>query len=397
MDRRLVALLALATGVAVANLYYVQPLLGTIADAFGTSEGAAGTLVTFGQVGYVLGLALLVPAGDLLERRGLISALFAVCGLCALACAAAPSFAVLAAAILALGVTAVAAQVLVPLASSLAPEAERGAVVGTVMSGLLIGILAARTVSGLLAELGGWRVVYVVTAVLMLLFALVLRRALPHAPAPAAGRGYVPTLRSVLDLVREEGVLRERMALGATQMAGFSVLWTSLTFLLEGPHYGYSDGVIGLFGLAGVAGALAAPYAGRLADRGLGHLAILGFLAVVVLSWLPLVLGATSLPLLLLGIVLLDFGVQGAQISNQSAVYALRPEARSRLTTAYITAYFLGGVVGSLVSSLAWSAGGWDLVCALGAAIAVLGVALRLAIARYRAVAAANSGGAIAR
>ena len=389
MDRRLVTLLAVATGLAAANLYYMQPLLGSIAAAFGTSDATAGLLVSLGQVGYVLGLVLLV------QRRGLLTALFAVCAAAAIGCAAAPSFGVLAAATVALGVAAVAAQIIVPLASSLAAEAERGAVVGTVMSGLLIGILGARTISGLIAELGGWRLVYVVTAGLMAAFAVVLRRALPIAPVPQHGLTYVQTLRSVLALVREEGVLRERMAIGGLQMAVFTVLWTSLTFLLEDEPFGYSEGITGLFGLAGIAGALIAPVAGRAADRSAGHVAIVVFLGLLTLSWLPLILGGSSIALLLVGIVLLDLGVQGAHISNQSAAYALRPEARSRLTTAYIATYFLGGVVGSALSALAWGAAGWNGVCAVGAAFALAALGVRLGATRYRA--RAYSGGAISR
>ncbi|MGX6449271.1 MFS transporter, partial [Patulibacter sp. S7RM1-6] len=381
MDRRLVLLLAVTCGAAVANLYYVQPLLDTVADALGVGTGTAGLLVTASQIGYCAGLALLVPLGDLVERRRLIVALLILAGLAQAVSAAAPAFAVLAAGLVLAGVCSVAAQVVVPMASSLAAEHERGQIVGTVMSGLLVGILLARTLSGLLAEVGGWRLVFAVAAVAMLVLAAVLWQRLPDLPPTARG-GYGALLRSVLALVGEERVLRQRMWLGALSMGGFSVLWTAVAFLLAGEYYGYGDGVIGLFGLAGLAGAAMAPVAGRLADAGHGRLAQTGALVALPLSWGLLALGGTSLVALLAGIVLLDFAVQGTQITNQSAIYALQPEARSRVTTAYMVAYFLGGVAGSSAASAVYAAGGWGAVCALGAGMALVGLASWLVFAR---------------
>jgi len=373
LPRSLVALLALASGATVANLYYIQPLLNEIARAFGVSDGLAGLLVTCAQVGYLLGLALLVPLGDVLERRGLISAVLVLTALACAACAAAPTFGVLAGALVAVGVTSVVAQIVVPLSASLAGPQERGQVVGTVMSGLLIGILIARTASGLVAELGGWRLVFVLAAGAMLALSLLLRRALPHAP-PAAALRYHSALRSVLELVRDEPVLRQRMALGALQMCGFSILWTTITFLLGHAPYDYSEGVIGLFGLAGVAGAMVAPLAGRAADRGHGRLALTLFLGCVLISWGLLRLGGTSLAALIAGIVLFDLGLQGAQISNQSTIYRLRPEARSRLTTAYMVSVFVGGTVGSVLGATIYASAGWGTTCALGAGVAACGL-----------------------
>lgn len=385
MDRRLVLLLAVTCGVAVTNLYVAQPLLDTIATAFGVGEGTAGLLVTASQVGYVLGLALLVPLGDLVERRGLIVALLVLAAAGQVASAVAPGIAVLGAALLLVGITSAVAQIVVPLASSLAGGEERGRVVGTVMSGLLIGILLARTLAGLIAELGGWRLVFGVETVAMLVLAAVLWRSLPEAPAPSAvpggvgasasgGARYRALLRSVLTLVREEPELRRRMGLGAIGMAVFSVLWTAVAFLLAREPFDYGDGAIGLFGLAGLAGALMAPLAGRLSDAGHGRAATTGALVSLVLSWVLLDLGGTSVVLLVLGIVVLDFAVQGLQITNQSTIYALRPDARSRITTAYMVAYFLGGVAGSTGASIVWSAGGWDAVCLLGGGVSAVGL-----------------------
>ncbi len=369
LSRRLVLLLAIACGAAVANLYYVQPLLNVVGDAFGVSESGAGLLVTCAQAGYLFGLALLVPLGDLLERRRLITVLLIGAAAAAAACAAAPSIAVLGAALVAVGAMSVVAMIVVPLAATLAGPSERGQVVGTVMSGLLVGILLSRTLSGLVAEVGGWRLVFALAAIAMLALALALRRGLSPV-APTERLPYPELLRSVVTLVRSEPVLRQRMALGALSMGGFSVLWTSIAFLLAKPPYEYGEGVIGLFGLAGLAGALVAPLVGRLADRGHDRSSLIVLLVATLASWALLALGATSLLALLAGIVVFDAGVQGSHINNQNAIYRLRPEARSRLTTAYMVAFFAGAVLGSVLSATIYAAAGWDTTCAVGAGFA---------------------------
>jgi predicted MFS family arabinose efflux permease len=373
MDRRLVVLLAVACGATVANLYYAQPLLDTIARDLGVSSGTAGLLVTASQIGYAVGLVLLVPLGDLLDRRRLVSRLLVVTALALAVATVAPSFAVLAAALTVIGLTAVVAQILVPLAGTLAHEHERGQVVGTVMSGLLLGILLARTVSGLIADVGGWRLVFGLAAGLTLLLAGVLSRTLPSPPRETDLR-YGALLRSVGELLVAEPVLRRRMVYGAVGFATFSVLWTAIAFLLAGAPYHYGDGTIGLFGLAGLVGAGTAQRAGRLADRGFGHLATGAFLLAIALSWGLLALGSSSIVALIAGIVLLDLGIQGSHILNQSTIYALRGDARSRVTTAYMTSNFVFAALGSAGASLAWSMGGWGAVSALGAGLGVLGL-----------------------
>jgi predicted MFS family arabinose efflux permease len=373
ISRPLVLLLAFTCGAAVANLYYAQPLLHTIANAFSVSNSSAGLLVTVTQAGYVIGLALLVPLGDLLERRRLIAAMLLVAAVGLGLAAASPSFAVFALALAVLGVTAVLAQIIVAMSSSLAAEHERGSVVGTVMSGLLIGILAARTISGLVAQLLGWRVIFVLAAVAMVVLSGVLRFVLPRVPSTERLR-YPALLRSVLELVRGEPLLRQRMLIGATAFGCFSILWTSVAFLLSGTPYHYGNAVIGLFGLAGLAGALAAPVAGRLSDRGHGRLAMSGAIVVLLLSWGLLAFGRSSVVALIVGIVVLDLGAQAMHISNQSAVYSLHGQARSRLTTAYMVAYFSGGVALSAATSALYSSGGWEAVCALGAGTAAVGL-----------------------
>jgi predicted MFS family arabinose efflux permease len=371
MPRATVWLLATVAGISVANLYYAQPLLHLIGDSLGVSPETAGLLVAGSQLGYAVGLLFLVPLGDLVERRGLISGTLLLTALAAAGCAVAPTFGALAAALVVLGVLAVVAQIAVPLAAALAAEHERGAVVGQVMSGLLVGILLARTFSGLIAEVGGWRAVYAASAVLLVGLSFAVRRGLPHAPRTDDST-YRQALRSVAEIVRNEPVLRQRMAMGACNMAGFSLLWTGSALLLGGAPYDFSEGTIGLVGLVGVAGVLVAPQAGKLADRGFGRAATTGFSMLLLLSWPLLWLGGEHLVALLLGVLLFDIGVHGAQISNQSVIYALRPEARSRITTAYISAYFGGAVVGSALAAATFGAGGWPLACVCGAVLAAI-------------------------
>ncbi len=372
---RLVALMAVACGAAVANIYYAQPLLSTIAHDFAVSDGTAGLLVTASQVGYAAGLVLLVPLGDLLERRKLIVRILLITALALAATAAAADFLMLAAALAVVGVTSVVAQILVPMASTLAAEEERGKVVGNVMSGLLVGILVARTASGAISAAGGWRLVFGVSAALMLALAAVLRRALPQI-RPTTEVSYPSLLRSVARLIAEQPTLRMRMLYGTLGMGQFSVLWTTIAFLLAGSPYRYTDATIGLFGLVGLVGALAAQAAGRMADRGRHHRSTGVFFLAMLISWALIAAGASSLAALILGIAVFDFGVQGAQITNQSLIYALVPSARSRLTTAYMTSVFASAAICSALASAVYDAGGWSAVSALGGSLAGIGVLL---------------------
>ncbi|WP_285188699.1 MFS transporter [Rhodococcus sp. MEB041] len=382
IGRGLVLLLAVTCGVLVANLYYAQPLLDTIARSFDIEEGTAGILVTTAQIGYAIGLTFLVPLGDLIERRRLIVTAALICAVADGIAVVSPGFPMLAAALVLAGVGASAAMVIVPLASALAAEEDRGRTVGTVMSGLLTGILLARTVSGFLSELGGWRLVYGVAAVAIALLAVVLRKYVPVS-TPVATDTYRGILGSILTLVRELRELRLRMALGALLMAAFSVLWTGLAFLLAAPPFSYGDAVIGLFGIAGVAGALMAPIAGRMTDKGHGRRATTLCLTILLASWALLFFGSGSsavwaVVVLIVGIMALDLGTQGAHISNQNVVFVLDPPARNRLNTAYMVSYFGGGVLGSVAASVSYSVGGWAVLCLTGAAISLAALAIWL-------------------
>jgi predicted MFS family arabinose efflux permease len=369
--------MAVACGAAVANLYYAQPLLPAIAHAFGTSDGTAGLLVTVSQVFYAAGLVLIVPLGDLVDRRRLIVRLLTICTLGQLLASVAPGFAVFAIALALAATTSVVVQILVPFASTLAAPERRGQVVGIVMSGALTGILLARTVSGLLAGAAGWHAPFVLAAIMMAVLGVVLWHELPQV-APSASLPYRQLLASIVRLVADEPLLRRRMAYGICGFAGFTLVWTTIAFLLSNAPFGYGDETIGLFGLAGLAGAFGAQGLGKLADRGLGRRATGAVLLAILVSWGVLALGSSSAVPILLGLVLVDFGVQGQNVLSQHVIYGLGKENASRVTTAYVASNFAGGALGSAAGSVAWSTGGWSAVCGVGAAIAALALALWL-------------------
>lgn len=365
----MVWLLAIATGAAVANIYYAQPLLHAIAAGLQSSPATAALLVTASQVGYAAGLVALVPLGDLLDRRRLVVPMLAVCAAALIAGALAPDLGVLALALGLVGVTSTVAQVLVPFASTLASPDQRGKVVGQVMSGLLSGILVARTFSGLIAQLAGWRAVFIAAAASMIALAIALWRALPRV-APSQRTSYLRLLASVGALLRDEPLLRVRMIYGGLGMASFSILWTTLALLLSRAPFHFGSAVIGLFGLAGVAGALAAQAAGRAADGGRASTATGLFLLAVIAGWGLLALGVASVVVLIAGIAVLDLGIQGQHILNQTVLFARRPDARSRLTTAYMTGNFTCGAIASAAAATLWNSGGWGAICTLGAGCA---------------------------
>jgi predicted MFS family arabinose efflux permease len=373
----LVALFAVACGISAANLYYAQPLLPQVSRSLHVSSGTTALVITAAQIGYGIGLALLVPLGDILIRRRLVPGILVVASAALFVASAAPDVIVLITAVAVAGVCSVAAQILVPFAASLAGDRERGRVVGTVMSGLLIGILLARTFSGLIAEVAGWRTVYVVAGGVVLVMAALLHHRLPDEQSrPSIDYGEL--LGSVVHLMRTEPLLRLRSAIGGLVFATFNVIWTSLAFLLVAAPYHYSEAVIGLFGLLGAAGALAASFSGRLADRGLERWVTGGSLVIIVAAIGLLAIGAHQLWALMAGILIGDMGIQAVHIQNQQLIFAIDPEARSRLNTGYMVTYFIGGAIGSATTGLAYGIGGWSAVIALGAVYSVACLALWL-------------------
>lgn len=385
IDPRLVLILAIAAGLSAANLYYAQPLLHTIANAFGVRSGTAGLIVTLSQIGYAIGLALVVPAGDILQRRTL-SCILLVCTAIALAASAmTQSIGMLIGLAVLIGIGSVAAQVLVPMAASLASDGNRGRVVGHVMTGLLLGVLLGRTLSGMLAEIVGWRGVYWIAAAIALLLGITLLKVLPADDKRSSLR-YPHLLKSMATLFRSEPLLRRRMLFGFLSFASFSVLWTTLAFMLAAPPYSYGDAKIGLFGLVGAAGALCANVAGRFVDLGHGNLTTTIFAAMIASSFGLIYLGHTSLGSLLIGILVLDIGVAGLQITNQSYIYQLAADARSRITATYMTAYFVGGATGSAIASVVYEDAGWTGVCISGMLLGtgILGAHLVSQLRAYR-------------
>ncbi|KUN89029.1 MFS transporter [Streptomyces bungoensis] len=368
---RLVALLAVASGLTVANLYYAQPLLSSLSGVFHIGTATAGALITLTQVGYVIGMLFLVPLGDRLEKRNLITVLLTVTTLALVAAGLATSFPMLLIASLVSGATSVVAQILVPFAASLAPDHARGRVVGRVMSGLLTGILLSRTLSSLVSDLAGWRVVFLGSAALMAVLAVALRAALPrHAPTTTIPYHHV--LRSTARLVRTHPVLLRRGLYQAAMFGAFSAFWTTVSFVLTGPRFHYSPVGVGVFALVGAAGAAVAPFAGHWADRGLVRPATGIAFGVAALAFALAGFGRGSVVLIALAAILLDMAVQTTLILGQHTVYQLDPAARARLNSAFIATFFAGGAVGSQLGSVVYHAGGWAALTGLGAALPVI-------------------------
>jgi predicted MFS family arabinose efflux permease len=378
---RLLLFIAMACGLSAGANYINQPLIHSIALALGVGDSQASALVTVAQVSYAVGLLFLVPLGDVLDRRRLVGLLMSLGAAGLLLSAASPwtpkPFAFLVAGTLMTGLFSVAAQVLVPFASQLVPPAQSGRAVGLVMSGLLIGILAARTVSGLLSDLGGWNTAYWVAGLAMFGMAWVLYRALPvRATASAPGLPYGQVMRSMVALVRSQPRLRTRALLGALAFGALSVLFSTMALLLAGPGLGYGDTVIGLVGLTGVVGAYMATVVGRMIDRGLAHVVTGVGVAVLLLGWVPLWFGQYSLWLFIGGFLLTQVAQQCVHIANQNVIFGLAPEARSRINACYMTGYFTGAALGSALGAWAWSQAGWLGACAAGVSMVLGAIAV---------------------
>ncbi len=357
---------ALAAGLSVANIYYAQPLLDAIAQDFGMSHASVGLVVTLTQIGYGLGLIFIVPLGDLVDRRRLILSQGILSVFALAAVATARTEAVLLASMVAMGLLAVVVQVLVSFAATLASPTERGKVVGMVTSGVVIGILAARFVAGVLADLGGWRAVYITSAVITLVMVGLLLRALPRQLSPDSSDTYAATLRSIPALFLSDRVLLVRGILALLSFAAFSTFWTALALPLSAAPFSYSHTQIGVFGLIGMAGAIAASGAGRLADRGYGQWTTGLSLALLLASWGLIALLPWSVPHLLIGVVLLDLAVQAVHVTNQSIIFERHPEACSRLVGGYMVFYSLGSATGAIAATVTYAQLGWFGVSALG-------------------------------
>ncbi|MET7571690.1 MFS transporter [Streptomyces sp. NPDC005492] len=375
MPRWVILVLSLACGVGVSTIYFPQATSSLVAADLGVSAGSAALVVTAAQFGYAAGIFLLVPLGDRLPHRPLIVTLFTLTAAGLLTASVAPSLPLLVAASAVTGVTTVVPQIIIPMAAGLVPAERRGTVTGTLLSGLIGGILLARTFSGTLGEAFGWRAPYVVAAVIVLALAAILARVIPDT-TPSTRQSYPSLIAAPLRLLRAEQALRRSCLYQATVFAGFSAAWTTLTLLVTGPTYGMGAQAVGVLGLVGAASMFSTPLAGRLADvRGpdtVSLLAMLGTIASAAVLVPASAGGTTGLLALATGMLLLDVAVQSGQVANQARIFALRPEARARINTAYMTCAFLGGSTGSWLGVRAYDRFGWQGVTSLVATLAAV-------------------------
>ncbi|UXS02056.1 MFS transporter [Agrobacterium tumefaciens] len=367
-------LLASACGLIAANLYYGQPLAGIIGAELGLSSAATGLIVTLTQIGYGVGLLFVVPLGDLVENRKLVVSAVSMAVLSLVAAAFAPHASPFLFAAFLIGVSSVAVQVIVPYAAHMAPHAIRGRVVGNVMSGLMVGIMLARPVSSLLSEVVSWRGVYLVSAVVMAILAVVLFRLLP-VRQPESRLGYGALMASMGKLAVNTPLLQRRAIYHAFMFAAFSLFWTTTPLYLSGPHFNLSQGEIALFALAGAAGAVAAPIAGRVADRGWTYSATFAAMVMVALSFAVTHLAPEgshlALAILVVAAIVLDFGVTTNLVLGQRAIFTLGAEFRGRLNGIYMATFFMGGAIGSAVGGWAYSVGEWSIASWVGFAMPV--------------------------
>lgn len=369
-------IMTITTGFVVANIYYNQPLLGDIAQTFHINSAKAGQVAVFTQIGYAIGLLFIVPLGDMFERRRLmlIDLVFVVTSL--IVAASAPSITVLLISSLCIGITSVIPQLLIPMAAHLADPHERGKKIGFIMSGLLVGILASRTISGFVGEHFGWRAMFYIAAGMMVVIWLLVYFQLPKVEADYNGR-YKDLMKSLTHLVKQEPALRLASLRGALCFACFSAFWTTLVFLLK-HNFNLGADIAGAFGLLGVLGAVAAGYMGRLTDK-MDSFKLSAFtIILIIVSFVLFILSGSSLIILGIGVILMDVGVQATHIANQAVIFSLNPSARNRINTVYMTTYFVGGSTGTFLATLAWDKYQWTGVCAIGITLSTLALVVHL-------------------
>jgi predicted MFS family arabinose efflux permease len=372
---RLVGVMAVCCALAVSTIYYHQPLLPMMAASFGLMPTQAGLIATLTQLGYGTGLLLIVPLADCRQPRRLALLAIGANAIALLACAAAPSFALLCVGSFAVGVTAITAQLIIPALSALAAPTERGRVVGTLLGGLSTGLLLARTFGGLLGEHTGWRSVFLMASLIDGLLLLIVARYLPAIPRLSSIR-YGALMRSLGSLLREEPVLRFCAASGFLVFAAFSALWATLAALLTQPPYAFGSTTIGLFGLATVLGIVASPRIGTLVDRLGARTLVIAGATVLVVGFVFIAASAENLGWLIVGMVLLDLGNRAGLVANQARVQTLRAEARSRLNTVFMGSYFLGGALGAALGNYGVHRNGWIGLAAVGALLALSATAI---------------------
>ncbi|WP_343702472.1 MFS transporter [Chitinophaga sp.] len=376
-----IAVMALCTGLIVANIYYAQPLLVLMSREFSVSESNAGQVTFFTQIGYALGLLFCVPLGDKLERKSQIMAMTALAVAALFATALSVNITMMKVMGFVIGFTSIVPQLILPMAASLAAPERRGKVIGAIMSGLLIGILLSRTISGVVGQHLGWRAMFWIAGGISLLLLVVMFFSFPSSK-PSFSGSYGALMRSVFTLVKEQPLLREASLISACAFAVFGLFWTTSVFLLSNPPFSYGSDVIGLMGLAAATGALGAPLIGRIADRKNPRIAIGYGIACILAGFVIFWLFRSSIAGIVVGIILLDLGLQGVHVSNQTRIYALLPEARNRMNTVYMTVSFVGTSLGSGIGLWVWDIAKWGGVCLAGVGLMV--ICLGIYSATYR-------------
>jgi predicted MFS family arabinose efflux permease len=369
-------IMTITTGFVVANIYYNQPLLGDIAKTYNINSAKAGQVAVFTQIGYAVGLLFIVPLGDMFERRRLmlIDFVFMIASL--LVAASAPNIVVLLVASLFVGITSIIPQLLIPMAAHLAEPHERGKKIGFIMSGLLVGILASRTLSGFIGAHFGWRAMFYIAACLMLVIWIMVFIKLPQVEADYTGK-YSSLMVSLIHLIKEEPALRLASLRGALCFACFSAFWTTLVFLLK-YQFNLGSEEAGAFGLLGILGAVAAGLMGRLSDKMDAYQLSAFTILLIIVSFILFMLSGNNLIGIGIGVILMDVGVQATHISNQAIIFSLNPAARNRINTVYMVSYFIGGSTGTFLATIAWDKYQWNGVCIIGITLSGLALIIHL-------------------
>lgn len=365
LNKHLILIMSVASGLTVANIYYIQPLLAEIAQYYHVTQGYSGLLATLTQIGYALGLLLILPLADIIEKRKLILTMLLGAAISLLILFFSPTITIALFASFGIGFCSVIPQLLIPFAAQLANPKERGKIIGSIMSGLLIGILLSRVVSGFIGRYMMWKNIYFIAAFCMLLLWVALRFILPKSYGDSKIK-YIESLKSMIVLIRQFPALREASVVGAMVFLAFSAFWTALTFLLQGSFYHMGTDVAGLFGLVGVVGALFSPWAGKISDKKGARFTVGINIVVIIAAYIVFGIWGFQLCGLIVGVILLDLGVQSCNVSNQTRIHQLSDEARNRVTSVYMVSYFLGGALGSWLGTFSFQHFGWIGICFVG-------------------------------
>lgn len=375
LTNSLILVMSIACGLTVANLYYIQPLLADIAKTFHVNQLIIGFAAMLTQIGYAIGMIFILPLGDIKEKRKLIVIMLLCSIISLMSMFFSSNIYILLISSFTVGLTSIIPQLIIPLAAQLSSPRQRGQTIGRIMSGLLIGILLSRTISGILGSYFGWRAVYLIAAIMMLTLMLILRKLIPLCE-PISDIKYTKLLKSMIHLIKTEPILREASINGALMFSAFSAFWTSLIFLLESSHYNMGAEAVGLFGLVGIIGALASPIVGKVADKKGSSFTIGVCIIIVIIAYLFFSLFSFKILGLILGITLLDLGVQSCNVSNQARIHSLNEKTRNRLNTIYMVNFFLGGALGSFLGPYSYSHFGWYGVCTFGLATQIIAIIL---------------------